>query len=101
MFLRRRNQTILPTKQPQEISRISIDSTTSLSSLPKLRSKSHRLTKNFDKYYINPLLRYKEKVDNPKEKKDACLDETYIYKNLHNFDFWNWAHPLDDYKLKP
>lgn len=24
-----------------------------------------------------------------------------MYKNLHNINFWNWVHPLDDYELKP
>lgn len=67
--------------------------------LPKLRSKTIRMTANnnqfFDKYYIQPEYRYKQKVENPKENKQSYIDETYIYQNLHNYNYWNWAHPLE------
>lgn len=56
---------------------------------------------NFNKYYIDPELRYRQKLDNPKEIIDNYYDQTYIYNNLHNYQFWNWAHPLDQYQLKP
>jgi hypothetical protein len=64
----------------------------------KSRTKSHR-GQNFNKYYINPELRYRKQVENPKES--DCRDETYIYNNLHNYNFWNWTHPLDQYRLCP
>ena len=26
-------------------------------------------------------------------------DEHYIYRNLHNQEFWNWTHPFEDKKV--
>jgi hypothetical protein len=47
---------------------------------------------HFNKYYIDPELRYRRQQENPKEA--DCHDPAYIYNNLHNYNFWNWAHPL-------
>lgn len=71
--------------------------------LPKIRSKSFAIDrdKDFNKYYIQPSMRYKQKVENPKESTSNYDDETFVYKNLHNYKFWNWVHPLDKYQLKP
>ena len=55
---------------------------------------------DFNKYYISPNKRYKTKTDNPKNKITAYENEDYVYNNLHNYDFWNWVHPLDEYQLK-
>ena len=62
--------------------------------------KKKKLKDNFDRYYIHPTLRYKLKNENPKSNPESYLDETFIYKNLHNQNFWNWAHPLDVFQLK-
>ena len=66
---------------------------------PKMRAKSFHKDQKFNKYYINPELRYRKHIENPKES--DCRDETYIYNNLHNYTFWNWIHPLDQYRLCP
>ncbi len=55
---------------------------------------------NFDKYYILPSLRYKNKNQNPKNNPECYQDQTFIYKNMHNSNFWNWVHPLDVFKLR-
>lgn len=56
---------------------------------------------NFDKYYIQPGLRYRRRKDNPKKNPENYEDETFIYKNLHNPDFWNWVHPLHSEHIQP
>lgn len=74
-----------------------------LNRLPDIRGSntSSERRKDFNKYYIAPALRYKPKVGNPKEDPENYEDETYIYKNLHNYQFWNWVHPLSDYSMQP
>lgn len=62
------------------------------------RTRSLQKDQHFDKYYIDPELRYRRKVENPRRR--DCHDPAYIYNNLHNHIFWNWAHPLDPYRLR-
>lgn len=71
--------------------------------LPEIRNHStiSERKKDFNRYYIAPALRYKPKIDNPKEDPENYEDETFIYRNLHNYQFWNWVHPLSDYRLRP
>jgi hypothetical protein len=69
--------------------------------LKKYSTISSKKDEHFDKYYIVPNLRYKVKNKNPKSDPEGYQDETYIYKNMHNNNFWNWVHPLDVYKLRP
>ena len=65
-----------------------------------MNTKKIKTKDNFNRYYIHPALRYKLKNENPKANPENYLDETFIYKNLHNQNFWNWAHPLDVFQLK-
>jgi hypothetical protein len=85
----------------REYRTLTIDSKRSI--LPEIRNHSSLADRNkdFNKYYISPALRYKAKISNPKEDPENYGDETYIYRNLHNYQFWNWVHPLADYRLKP
>ena len=72
-----------------------------LPSLKKYSTISNKKDEHFDKYYIVPNLRYKIKSINPKNSPLGYQDETYVYKNMHNNNFWNWSHPLDGFKLRP
>ena len=50
----------------------------------------------YNKWYILPELRYKNKSENPKNDKAILNDENYVYKNLRNHEFWNWIHPFEN-----
>ena len=82
----------------------SIATDRSIHNLPPVLAKSGEKNKkkidNFDRYYIHPTRRYKLKNENPKANPENYNDETFIYKNLHNQNFWNWVHPLDAYQIK-
>lgn len=63
--------------------------------LPRLRTRSLAgKSRDFNKYYVRPSLRYRRREENPKESPEKYEDEAYIYKNLHNHRYWNWNHPL-------
>lgn len=54
--------------------------------LPPILSHSTR-SRDLNKYYIAPSLRYKE-FRLPAHGPENSADETYIYRNLHNERFW-------------
>ena len=92
-------------KRSKEISAIESNSPISCPRIDRITSKKYstvstKRDEHFDKYYILPSLRYKHKNQNPKNNPESYQDETFIYKNMHNSNFWNWVHPLDAFKLK-
>lgn len=58
--------------------------------LPSIKSRKS----NYNKYYIQPEFRFRQKQANPKANPESG-SESYIYNNLHNWEFWNWVHPLE------
>lgn len=58
-------------------------------------SRKGRTGSEYNKWYIDPKLRYMKKEENPKNNIRAYADQQYIYKNLHNQVFWDWEHPFD------
>lgn len=54
-----------------------------------------RVGSQYNKWYIDPKLRYLKKEDNPKNNIRAYADQQYVYNNLHNQVFWDWEHPFD------